>query len=148
MIMIPMIKRAQNSYQPAELVWCVVSTLTGEHMFSTNSQSHTPHTWWPDFVFDLCQFAAELNTWNITRDYFHLVAFNFWPCVFKQIGCLHTGSLSASSAIQHGSYSSLWRNALSAYLCVLCGFGLNGKGCAIKNQCSDIGKSVLELLLT
>jgi hypothetical protein len=32
----------------------------------------------------------------------------------KQIGCLHTGSVSASSAIHHGSYPLLWRNVLSA----------------------------------
>jgi hypothetical protein len=30
LIMIPMIKTAQNPYQPAELTWSVVSTLTGE----------------------------------------------------------------------------------------------------------------------
>ena len=30
MIMIPMMKMAQNSYQPAELTWSVVCTLIGE----------------------------------------------------------------------------------------------------------------------
>jgi hypothetical protein len=54
-------------------------------------------------VFDICQLAAELNTWDIPADNFNVVAFNFW----KQIGCLQTGLLSVNSAIQHGSYSSL-----------------------------------------
>jgi hypothetical protein len=53
MIMIPMIKMAQNPYQPAELTWSVVSTLTREQMFSIKSQSYPPYTWWPDFMFDL-----------------------------------------------------------------------------------------------
>jgi hypothetical protein len=60
--MIPMMKMAQNLSQPAELTWSLVSTLTGEQVLSTNSQSHPPYSWWPDFVFDLCHLAAELNT--------------------------------------------------------------------------------------
>ena len=71
MIMIPMMKTAQNPCQPAELTWSVVSTLIGEQVFSTNSQCYPPYTWWPDFVFDLCQLAAELNTWDIPPDNFN-----------------------------------------------------------------------------
>jgi hypothetical protein len=117
MIIIPMMKMAQNSYQPAELTWSVVSLLTREQVFSINSQSHPPYTWWPDFVFDLCQLAAGLDTWDIPTDDFNFyiawtinynfVAFNFWTLYLKQIGCLHTGSVSASSAIHHGSYPLL-----------------------------------------
>jgi hypothetical protein len=44
-------------------------------------------------VFRNCQLAAELSTWDIPADNFNVVAFNFW----KQIGCLQTGLLSASS---------------------------------------------------
>ena len=42
MIMIPMMKMAQNPYQPAELTWSIVSTPTGAQVFSINSQSHPP----------------------------------------------------------------------------------------------------------
>jgi hypothetical protein len=63
--------------------------------------------------------------------YWHLAEWTFY---LKQIGCLHTSSLSASSAIHHGSYSSLQRYALSVYSHILCGFGLNGKECAIEGS--------------
>jgi hypothetical protein len=44
-------------------------------------------------VFHNCQLAAELSTWDILAGNFNVVAFNFW----KQIACLQTGSLLASS---------------------------------------------------
>lgn len=36
-----------------------------------------------------------------------LLLLTFWTLYFKQISCLHTKLLSASSAIHNGSYSSL-----------------------------------------
>jgi hypothetical protein len=69
--------------------------------------------------------------WTIN---YNLVAFNIWTLYLKQIGCLHTGLLSASSVIHHGSYPLLRINALSAYSNVLPGFGLNGKECAIEGR--------------
>ena len=77
MIMIPMMKMAQNHYQPAELTWTVVSNLTGEQVLSINSQGYSLHTWWVHFGLDLCQLAAELNTWDTPTGNFNLLAFNF-----------------------------------------------------------------------
>ena len=72
MITIPMmIMMAQNAYQPAELSWSVFSILMGEQVFSINSQSHPPYTWWTDFVLDLCQLAGGLDTWDIPADNFN-----------------------------------------------------------------------------
>ena len=65
MMMIPMMKMIQNPYQPAKLIWSLVSTLTGEQVLSINSQSHPPYTWWPDLVLDLCQLATGLDTCDI-----------------------------------------------------------------------------------
>ena len=86
--------------------------------------------------------AYNFNFYTAWTINYNLVAFNFWTLYLKQIGCLHTGLLSESSSIHHGSYPSLRRNALSAYSYVLHGFGLNGKEYAIEGQQSEMSKSV------
>ena len=70
-----------------------------------------PYTWWLDLVFDLCQLAAGLDTWDIAADNFNfykawtinhdLIAFNFSTLHLKQIGAFTQGECQQAQLVNN-----------------------------------------------